>query len=143
MPPSISSSEALVIWMLRIAMKAPIMHASTAIQSFMLARGGDVAKGTAEAVMLTLDMLKALPGGFSALAGAFRRFGEMAGGVVGRQQRESLAARRRETVDMAVIDAAGEHIDRDIDWLAAANVGELGFFEIGDDIGVRARHHRH
>src|ERR1700689_2074863 len=40
MPPSISSSEALVIWMLRIAMKAPIMHARTAIQSLVLARAG-------------------------------------------------------------------------------------------------------
>src|SRR6201995_174588 len=76
MPPSMSSSEALVIWMLRIAMKAPIMHASTAIQSFMLARGGDATKGPAGAVMLMLDMLQALPGGCSALAGdAFRRFG--------------------------------------------------------------------
>ena len=37
MPPSISSSEALVIWMLRIAMKAPIMLASTAIQEVRLA----------------------------------------------------------------------------------------------------------
>ena len=32
-----SRSEALVIWILRIAMKAPIMPASTAIQAVMLA----------------------------------------------------------------------------------------------------------
>ena len=37
MPPSMSSSEALVIWMLRIAMKAPIMPARTAIQAVRLA----------------------------------------------------------------------------------------------------------
>ena len=44
---------------------------------------------------------------------------------------------------MAVIDAAGEHIDFDIDRLPAAHVGELGFLEVGDDIGFGARHHRH
>src|SRR5580698_7668828 len=38
MPPSMLSSEALVIWMFRIAMKAPIMAASTAIQVVRLAR---------------------------------------------------------------------------------------------------------
>src|SRR5665213_3135464 len=38
MPPSMLSSEALVIWMFRIAMKAPIMAASTAIQVARLAR---------------------------------------------------------------------------------------------------------
>jgi hypothetical protein len=46
MPPSISSSEALVIWILRIAMKAPIMPARTAIQSLVLAPAGRVADGT-------------------------------------------------------------------------------------------------
>src|SRR5215467_12075955 len=42
MPPSILSSEALVIWMLRIAMKAPIIAAKTAIQIVALARFGSV-----------------------------------------------------------------------------------------------------
>ena len=37
MPPSMSSSEALVIWMLRIAMKAPTMPARMAIQVVRLA----------------------------------------------------------------------------------------------------------
>ena len=40
MPPSILSSEALVIWMLRIAMNEPIMAARTAIQVVTLARFG-------------------------------------------------------------------------------------------------------
>src|SRR5436190_2044040 len=40
MPPSMSSSEALVIWMLRIAMNAPIMAALTAIQAVVLALSG-------------------------------------------------------------------------------------------------------
>ena len=43
MPPSMLSSEALVIWMLRIAMNEPIMAAETAIQVVMLARFGSVA----------------------------------------------------------------------------------------------------
>src|SRR5260370_37372355 len=40
MPPSMLSSEALVIWMLRIAMNEPIMAARTAIQVAVLARLG-------------------------------------------------------------------------------------------------------
>src|SRR5262249_44617981 len=43
MPPSILSSEALVIWMFRIAMKAPIIAANTAIQIVALARFGSAA----------------------------------------------------------------------------------------------------
>src|SRR3954467_8386877 len=41
MPPSMSSKDSLVIWMLRIAMKAPIVPARTAIHSRMLARAPD------------------------------------------------------------------------------------------------------
>src|SRR5712664_2762598 len=40
MPPSMLSSEALVIWMFRIAMNQPIMAARTAIQMAALARLG-------------------------------------------------------------------------------------------------------
>src|SRR3954468_7253340 len=40
MPPSILASEALVIWMFRIAMNEPIMAASTATQTAALARLG-------------------------------------------------------------------------------------------------------
>src|SRR3954468_11390095 len=53
MPPSILASEALVIWMFRIAMNEPIMAASTATQTAALARLGslparsDVAAGVA------------------------------------------------------------------------------------------------
>src|SRR5882724_9042218 len=44
MPPSILSSEALVIWMFRIAMNEPIMAAMTAIQTVTLARFGSDAE---------------------------------------------------------------------------------------------------
>src|SRR5271170_3057560 len=40
MPPSILSSEALVIWMFRIAMNAPIIAANMEIQTTGLARPG-------------------------------------------------------------------------------------------------------
>src|ERR1700750_124239 len=43
MPPSMLSSEALVIWMFRIAMKAPIIAANTATQIVALARLGSAA----------------------------------------------------------------------------------------------------
>src|SRR3978361_1058349 len=43
MPPSMLSSEALVIWMFRIAMNEPIMAAMTAIQVVTLALFGAVA----------------------------------------------------------------------------------------------------
>src|SRR3982074_3525017 len=43
MPPPLVSSEALVIWMFRIAMNEPIMAARTAIQVVTLARFGSMA----------------------------------------------------------------------------------------------------
>src|SRR5262252_7786813 len=48
-PPSISRSDALVIWMLRMAMKAPIMLASTAIHAVRpaLSRGTSAMAGAA------------------------------------------------------------------------------------------------
>src|ERR1700732_3403384 len=162
MPPSILSSEALVIWMFRIAMNAPIMAANTAIQTAVLARPGPaaalgddwlVARTTgvvaerARADMASplgsdgvsdfrchslarrIDLLlKRFDGRDHRHAGtqfdrgiverdlhgdALNHLGEIAGGVVRRQQREFLAAGRRERVDMAVHHLAGEHVERD------------------------------
>src|SRR5262252_2679421 len=63
MPPSMLSSEALVIWMLRIAMNAPIMAAKIAIHTVALARAGWVVSGAgvatergAEPARVRLDM---------------------------------------------------------------------------------------
>src|ERR1044072_7030681 len=50
MPPSMLSSEALVIWMFRIAMKAPIIAAKTAIHTVALARFGSAATRLSVAV---------------------------------------------------------------------------------------------
>ena len=38
---------------------------------------------------------------------------------------------------------AREHVDGDVDRLALAHVGELGFLEVRDHIGAGDRHHRH
>src|ERR1700709_1241233 len=62
MPPSISSSEALVIWMLRIAMNAPIEPAMMAIQVERLALSsadGVRAAGTAATVAFDMPQLLA------------------------------------------------------------------------------------
>src|SRR5271157_6537046 len=64
MPPSMSSRDALVIWMLRIAMKAPIMLARTAIQEVRLAfSAAGVAGGWTPGALAseTFDMALALP----------------------------------------------------------------------------------
>src|SRR5262245_50493231 len=80
MPPSILSSEALVIWMFRIAMNAPIMAANTAIQVPTLARSllaGEAAAmlgatrcAGAEAERARLDMASPLG---NAIGGFWRR----------------------------------------------------------------------
>ena len=74
---------------------------------------------------------------------ALHHLGEVAGGVVRRQQREFLAAGGREAVDVAVHDLAREHVDLDIDRLALVHVGELGLLEVRDDVGAGRRHQRH
>src|SRR5712671_2407520 len=59
-PPSILSSEALVIWMFRIAMNEPIMAARTATQVVTLALLGSDARegGSIEADRLWFDMTR-------------------------------------------------------------------------------------
>ena len=62
MPPSMLSSEALVIWMFRIAMNAPIMAASTAIHVAVLAwsasrQAGLSGTGEAAGIVMTFDMV--------------------------------------------------------------------------------------
>src|SRR5205085_8100957 len=67
MPPSMLSSEALVIWMFRIAMNEPIMAAETAIQVVTLARfgsaieldaAGDIGSADIEVEGLRFDMAR-------------------------------------------------------------------------------------
>jgi hypothetical protein len=69
--------------------------------------------------------------------------GEIAGGVVRRQQREFLAAGRCQAVDMSMHHLAGEHVDFDVDRLARMNVGQLRLLEIRDHIGAGRGYQRH
>src|ERR1043165_1102976 len=144
MPPSISSSEALVIWMFRIAMKAPIIAAITAIHTVGLARSA-LASAAAFGIWLEVERVRALMaspldgsdlGGLAAVqlgrdvrddrharpqldrraafehdlyGNALHDLGEIAGGVVWRQQCEFLAAGRRQRVDVTMHDLAREH----------------------------------
>src|SRR6187549_1797218 len=64
MPPSMLSSEALVIWMFRIAMNAPIMAARIEIQTVALARSawtGATGVPGADAGLLSARADMALP----------------------------------------------------------------------------------
>ena len=74
---------------------------------------------------------------------ALHDLGEVAGGVVGRQQREFLAAGRRDAVDMAFDGRPRIGVDHDADRLALADAGKLGLLEIRDHIDRGERHHRH
>jgi hypothetical protein len=59
---------------------------------------------------------------------------EIAGRVVGRQQRKFLAARRREAVDMALHRGTREGVNVDCDRLAGTHIGQLGLFVIRGDV---------
>ena len=67
--------------------------------------------------------------------------GEVAGGVVRRQQREHRARRGRDAVDDACELAMAVGVDRDRHRLAGADALELRFLEIGVDEDVVERHH--
>src|ERR1044072_8178551 len=60
MPPSMSSSEALVIWMFRIAMKAPIIAARMAIHTIGLARSGLTGGAAVFGIWLEAERVRAL-----------------------------------------------------------------------------------
>ena len=71
---------------------------------------------------------------------ALHDLGEVAGGVVRRQQREHRAGRRREARHSAFQLAARQGIDADRHRLTLANLGELRFLEVGIDIDGVQRH---
>ena len=67
--------------------------------------------------------------------------GEIAGGVVRRQQREHRARRGRNAVDDASELAMAVGVDRDRHGLAGTDALELGLLEIGVDEDLVERHH--
>lgn len=74
---------------------------------------------------------------------ALHHLGEVARGIVRRQQRKLLAARRRNTVDVTLEDPPGKRIHLDVHFLPGADVGKLGFLVVGDDVGGICRHDCH
>src|SRR6516164_9189103 len=203
MAPWISASEALTIWMLRIAMKAPRVEPRTATQVLSGTRSAlSIGGSAATEAAWTAAMISALPYVFVGCAKAAARFvrrgaltspagqyraakraaltragrlplgedrgfgvdrrdhrhagpqhpgelrvvhhdpdrdalndlGEVAGGVVRRQQRELESTRRRQAVDVALQPDAGETVDLDVDELSRPHVGDLRFLEVGYDI---------
>src|SRR4051794_12908707 len=67
---------------------------------------------------------------------ALHYLGEVAGGVVGRQQSEFLTAGRRYAVDSPAHRLAVESVHVDLDWLARFDIGKLGLLVVGDDISL-------
>ena len=75
---------------------------------------------------------------------ALHDLGEVAGGVVRRQQRELLAAGRRDAVDHGRARSwPGKVSTVDVDRLARPHVGKLGLLVVGDDVDRAQRHDRH
>src|ERR1700730_10942582 len=71
---------------------------------------------------------------------ALNHLGEIAGGVVGRQQRKLRSAGRGDSLDAAVQPLAWESIDGHVDGLTRSYPGQLGLLVVGDDVDVRQRH---
>src|SRR5437762_10995157 len=201
--PWMSASDALTIWMLSTAMKAPSVAPTTASQVFAeTVRAAGTGCGRSllrvEAALMVYGsaimgislrlaeralaavrphrqwVRDELAGGLAfgnhrrlGVDGRFRRhartqqtfevvvvehdlhrhplhdFGEIAGGVDGRQQREFQAAGRRQAVDMAFQPGRMETVDHNFDRLAAADIGKLGLLEVRHDIDRVERNDRH
>ena len=89
------------------------------------------------------DLLQNLLGEGDADRHALDDLGEIAGGVVGRQQRELRPRGGRDRRHHALDHLAAERVDRHVDLLPRLDVGELRLLEIGVDIGGVQRHQRH
>src|ERR1700753_3161395 len=140
MPPSIGAREELVIWISRIAMKQPTMPPAMASQSrspaflvwiFTVLAGAAVQSRTrARRRRAGIDprLRRQAGADFDALQAvaveqdlhrhALDDLGEVAGGVLRRQQRELRTGAGRQAVDRAGEVEVGIHVERDPDMLA-------------------------
>src|ERR1051326_5095341 len=161
MPPWMSFSAALVIWISSTAMKAPRIAPKIAIQSRPLgwfsARPPEFIANPAAPMFRRPPAASCgcrpslSPRARSAAAPApdhcrhaLHDLSEIAGGVLRRQQRELRAAAWREAVDYALQMHAPEGVDRDVGALAAEHAADLRLLEIGDDVNAVAhRDDRH
>src|SRR6266478_1340496 len=71
---------------------------------------------------------------------ALDHLGEIAGGIVGRQQRELRSAGRRYALDAAMQLLVCEGVDRDVDGLTWLNSRELRLLIVGDHVHTWQRH---
>src|SRR5256885_4411510 len=166
-----SASEAETIWMSRIAMNMPSTMAMKAA-SLRASKPANIAGASAAlrlAVVLAIRPSLERGGGLGAggpgvdidnhpEAGAqFRRrvfrnadanrhplgdLGEVAGRVLGRQQRELGARGRGNAFDRAFDGSAVPGIDGDLGFLTRPHIGKLGLLEIGFDIDIRSEERR-
>ena len=74
---------------------------------------------------------------------ALHHLGEVAGGVVGRQQAEDRAGRRRDAQHRPFDIAVGIGVDGDLRRLAGLQVLKLRLLEVRVDVDVLQRHQRH
>src|SRR5262252_5309558 len=136
-----SASEALTIWMFNTDMKVPSVPPATVIQ----APTGTAGVTAAPLLRSGVDrgaggQARAQPAAERALVEhdlhwhALHDLGEVAGGIVGRQQRELPPAGRGQALDMAADRQAREGVDLDGDGLARPHRGELRLLVVGHDI---------
>src|SRR6195952_373216 len=71
---------------------------------------------------------------------ALHHLGKIAGGVVGRKQRELRAAGRRNALDLAAQRLVRKGIDGDLDRLTGFYPRQLSLLVIGDHVHIRKRH---
>ena len=58
----------------------------------------------------------------------------VAGGIFRRQQREGRTGADADRIDVSLINVAGIDVGFDLDWLADADVGQLGLLIVGGDV---------
>src|SRR5690554_6223207 len=138
-----------MIWMSRIAMKAPRMALRMAIQSRRV--GGGIwpgAKGSVTQVNPDLDR-HARPDDLTQRViavdhyldrNALYHLGEVAGGIVRRQQAELGTGGREQAVDVALYRLIVEGVEDQGGALALVHALDLGFLEIGLDPQVPVRY---
>src|SRR6266567_186516 len=113
------------------------VHATRRASTLALRRGVDVHDRRHARAQRTLR--RRLAADADSHGHALNDFGEIARGVIGRQQRELGSGRRAHALNAAPHVHTRTSVDLDIDWLADAQGGELRFLEVGRDVhpGVR------
>src|SRR5690606_4686050 len=154
--PWMSFSDELVIWISSTAMKAPSMALITTIQSRRLGSAvGRISASPAMAFVATQvhgdlhrhagadQPAQRIVGGQGQLdRDALYHLGEVARGIVRRQQAELRAGGGEQAVDAAFDGCVRETVEQQFGRLSRAHAANLGFLEVGLDPDVLIRHQR-